>query len=105
METINDLVAKMAHYDIPDYMRQSLAGYILNGHQVGGFLAALLSNDLKKTFNDADDQNALVVGGYMKFLYNQAPAACWGSEKNFVGWREVGGLTGYLSAIQNRSRS
>lgn len=79
---------------IPDYMIDGLRRYIENGVQPGDFLTALLSNDLFRTFERADDTNSRAVRNYVQFLYNYAPGECWGSEERFKAWLKSGGLTG-----------
>lgn len=80
------LIQKMDARGIPDYMQNSLARYIMEGTPVGGFLMALLSNDLRKTFEKADEVNQQRVYNYVMFLYNDAPGGCWGSKEIVKGW-------------------
>lgn len=73
---------------VPEHCCDSLAGYITGEHKyVGGFLAALLSNNLKDTFARADDINRDAIFQYLRFLHNYAPSGCWGSEERFFDWR------------------
>lgn len=93
MPDINETRAK-AHEMLPSYMVPGVLGYIERGEPVGGFLSALFSNDLRGTFERADDTNQRAVLTYMKFLYGYAPAGCWGSPERFEKWQEQGGLEG-----------
>jgi hypothetical protein len=68
--------------------------YIEHGIRPGGFLSALLSNDLKETFARADDVNSKCVRNYIQFFYSTAPNACWGSPELMQEWVRVGGLQG-----------
>jgi hypothetical protein len=79
---------------IPAHMQSGLLGYIERGEPVGGFLSALLSNDLRGTFERADDINLEAIRAYMVFLYNHVPAGCWGSKARFEAWQDNGGLAG-----------
>ena len=79
---------------IPEHMREGVDFYITVGGPTGHFLTALFSNDLRETFDRADDINAAGIRDYMRFLYTYAPAGCWGSEANFQRWRKQGGLRG-----------
>lgn len=74
---------------IPDYMHTGLVDYITEGNPVGGFLHAILSNDLKRACNAADDNNQKVIYDYVLFLYNFAPAACWGSPERVEQWMKL----------------
>lgn len=71
---------------IPAYMVGGLVLYIVHKKKPGDFLCAVLRNDLRAAFERADAMNFLIVGRYVKFLYNSAPANCWGSEENFKRW-------------------
>ncbi len=79
---------------IPSHMQGAMERYIENGESVGGFLSALLSNDLRETFSRADDTNQRAVLAYVQFLYNYAPSGCWGSRERFDKWQAQGGLNG-----------
>lgn len=79
---------------LPAHMRESVLDYIETGAPVGGFLTALLSNDLRGTFERADEQNRAAVFVYLSFLYNHAPSQCWGSPQRLRDWQERGGLKG-----------
>ena len=81
-------------YDIPDYMQDGLRRYIEKGVPPGHFLTAVLSNNLRETFARADDVNRHRVWNYLKYLYNGAPAGCWGTPDKVNQWIKVGGLNG-----------
>lgn len=78
---------------IPDYMIGGLRRYIENGIAPGSFLTAVLSNDLRRSFDCADDENGRRIGDYVRFLYSYAPSQCWGSPDKFEAWCKQGGLT------------
>ena len=71
---------------IPDYMRGGLIRYVLHGISPGGFLSAVLSNDLREAVGRADETNQQALVHYVRFLYNYAPVGCWGSAKRFEEW-------------------
>jgi hypothetical protein len=52
----------------------------------GEFLQAVLANDLKDACGRADSTNVHLLPVYVTFLYNKAPAACWGSREAIVAW-------------------
>jgi hypothetical protein len=81
-------------YNIPRYMYGGIVRWIRNGIPPGHFLSNLLKNDLRRTFEKADENNILVIKNYLMFLYNEAPSECWGSEKNFNNWIKQGGSLG-----------
>lgn len=77
---------------IPEYMIGGLRRYIEHGVPPGSFLTALLSNDLRGTFECADDENRKCVENYVRFLYNYGPSECWGSRARFDAWCKSGGI-------------
>jgi len=81
------LKAQMDKRGIPAYMHAGLLRWILYGIPPGDFLTALLSNDLRRTFEKADDTNVRCIQNYLIFLYNDAPSGCWGSKENFKSWK------------------
>lgn len=64
----------------------ALLRYIRDGSPVGGFLTALLSNDLKETCARADWENRPAIPALVLWLYNEAPASCWGSPAAVEAW-------------------
>lgn len=87
---IQNEMIKMEHefygMTIPKYMRNPLAEYVINHKSVGGFLKALLSNNLFETYEYADDNNIRNIPAYLNYLYNHAPSGCWGSLENYQAW-------------------
>lgn len=64
---------------IPDYMMEGLALYIEKGIEPGGFLSAVICNNLSEAVGRADDTNIRNIPAYCSYLYNEAPSDCWGS--------------------------
>jgi hypothetical protein len=56
----------------------------------GGFLYAVLSNDLEQACARADGQNRYLLYDIMFYLFNEPtiPAECWGSPKRVKAWVE-----------------
>ena len=79
---------------IPGHMRDTARLYIERGIGGGGFFTALVSNDLMNAFRKADDENTAAMRNWVGFLYNEAPAACYGSPERVRDWIEAGGLEG-----------
>ncbi len=73
-------------FEIPAYMMGGLKRYIEHGIAPGHFLTAVLCNDLCESVSRADDCNAANLPAYIGYLYNEAPAACWGSHEKFRAW-------------------
>lgn len=81
-------------HTLPAHMQGLVLDYIYKGQNPGGFLEALVSNDLREAFLQADDINRMSIEAYVRFLYSYAPALCWGSYQAVQDWVEVGGIEG-----------
>jgi hypothetical protein len=74
---------------IPDRMMGALQRYVEFGAVPGDFLCAVIENDLSKAVGMADSENARNLPAYVGYLYNEAPAPCWGSPAKLVAWVEA----------------
>ena len=79
---------------IPTHMIGGMSRYLSRGILSGGFLTAMLCNDLRDACFRADDQNRLRLSDYVNFLYNYAPSESWGSPEKVDAWIDSGGLYG-----------
>ncbi len=85
----------MISYDkIPEHCRAGMKRYIEEGAIPGGFLKAVICNNLVDTFTRADGINAVRVYDYVLFLCNEITGETWGSEKIMLAWHKKGGLKG-----------
>ena len=75
-------------------MLVAIENYIEHGQSVGGFLQAVISNNLKESFQRADDENRKNLVAFVDFLTWEAPATCWGSSEKYSDWVKSGGLSG-----------
>jgi len=73
----------------PEDIRIALAHYVVHGRRVGGFLTAVLENNLLKALTRADDTNFKKIGAIVAYVANRIPQACWGDSATYLGW--VGG--------------
>jgi len=71
---------------IPEHMMASLHRYIEKRIPPGGFLTAVLTNDLAEACGRADDDNLRILPAYIAYLYNEAPGGCWGSPESVKSW-------------------
>lgn len=69
-------------------VQRALLAYILDRHPIGDFLRAVLSNDLREAVGRADEINGLALRALVRWLYNEAPGACWGSPDAVARWLE-----------------
>jgi hypothetical protein len=79
---------------IPEHCRHGMKDYIERGVVPGGFLCSVLENSLVDAFGKADLVNQKALLDYASFLYNEAPADCWGSAEDIILWSKAGGLEG-----------
>ncbi len=75
------------NYDmLPEHIRGTVKRYIEEGVPTGGFLQAVISNDLKESFAQADDINRKRMFDIVLFFYNEAPGPCWGTPERYQDW-------------------
>ena len=67
----------------------SLERYIQHGIPTGGFLEAVISNNLQDACRRADEQNRYRLFDIVAWLYNEAPIECWGSPEAYIAWIEL----------------
>jgi hypothetical protein len=83
------------NYDrLPAHMQGDARAYVERGFPQGGFLTAVLSNDLVGAFSSADSVNAWAMQDWATWLYNDAPEQCHGSPEKVQAWIGRGGLQG-----------
>lgn len=73
-------------FQIPSYMMEGLTDYVKRGVPPGGFLTAVICNDLKEAVGRADEDNFHNIQAYVGYFYNVAPAECWGSAERMNKW-------------------
>jgi hypothetical protein len=78
-----------------EHAQEAMAAYIDHGRVPSDFLSAVLTNNLRRTFETADSINLAAIHQYLLFLYNDAPAECWGSLSRVERWVAKGGLAGF----------
>lgn len=64
----------------------ALTRYINDGIPPGGFLTAVIQNDLKMAVSRADLDNQACLVAIVRLLYNHAPAGCWGRTGAVEDW-------------------
>ena len=69
----------MIRSHMPERFTGALNRYFREGVHPGGFMMAVLRNDLKEAFGAADDDAVRELPGVVSWLYNYAPMGHWGS--------------------------
>ena len=77
---------------LPEHIRAGVQRYVERGIIPGDFLQAVICNNLKESFERADDINQNRMFDIVKFFYNEVPGSCWGSKERMMKWNEKGGL-------------
>jgi len=73
---------------LPKHIRYGMQQYIEHGDIPGNFLRQVICNRLVHAFGAADSINTEHMRDIVTFMYNEAPAPCWGSEKIMYKWSE-----------------
>ncbi len=84
MDTFDNLPSEYAV--IPQSTIGGLARYVEQGIPPGGFLTAVLENNLKESFARADDDNIRAMHKIVMLIYNHIPGNCWGSREEVDAW-------------------
>lgn len=76
---------------LPDVSQEALKRYFLYALPPGSFLTSLLSNHpWTLVVSRADHWNKPVLGKYLEWLQEYAPAGSWGSEEAVQAWLAKG---------------
>lgn len=71
---------------IPPIIKESLIAYVLQGRPTGGFLHAVLSNDLMQAMDKADDINRYRLFDICQYIYEKLPHTSYGNKENVTEW-------------------
>lgn len=71
---------------LPPELSESLRAYADDGRPLGGFLEAVVSNDLVLAAMRADHLNRELLFDLAGYVYNDMPATCWGSRRIYELW-------------------
>ena len=71
---------------VPQHLIDSLYRYANEGYETGGFLKAVLANDLMEAINRADHESLPQLKAICQFIYNELPAPCHGSYAKVAEW-------------------
>lgn len=83
------VIDKVDYSMLPEYMQEPAREYVELGHRPGDFLYEVLCNNLVNAFGRADETNFDRMHVWARWLFNEAPASCWGSPEKVKAWLEV----------------
>lgn len=71
---------------IPQATKETIDNYVTHGWEPGGFVGAVLSNDLCGAFCCADQYNRAAMFDIVSYCYNEIPSEAWGSPGRVYKW-------------------
>ena len=71
---------------IPRHTLGGIKRYVENRIPPGGFLTAVLENNLRKSFGQADKENREALFEIVCHCYKELPYDCWGSPEKVKNW-------------------
>lgn len=74
---------------LPEALREGARRWIEGGIVPGGFLCAVIRNNLVESFFRADDENCANMIRIVRWWYNEPPSTCWGSMEKFNAWKDL----------------
>jgi hypothetical protein len=77
---------RLLESNVPETLHSGLVEYFAARRPTGGFLRAVLENDLREACVRADDVNRWHVADLVVFLNNYAPSPAWGSPAAVDAW-------------------
>lgn len=77
---------------LPEHIQGAAQRYVEHGIAPGGFLTAVICNDLFGAVGRADSTNRRALPEICQFWYAEAPGVCWGSPERMERWMNSGGL-------------
>ena len=75
-------------YNIPDHTQSALTKYIEQGIPTGGFLNAVLRNNLADAMATADTFNMYYLKDIVTWVWNHALSNSWGDTPTINAWLE-----------------
>lgn len=97
--TMSSLQHAMEDENLPESLRDGLMAYCAEGREPGGFMRAVLENDLAGAVFRADLKNQRTIVQFVNFLNGRVPNDCWGSKEKVSRWIKDGGMRGYYKSL------
>ncbi len=80
------LRGRLADCHVPLHLWDGVIEYVVARRPVGGFLTAVLENDLREAAARADEASLAGLGHLLVFLNNYVTGRCWGSPATVAAW-------------------
>ncbi len=78
-----------AYHFIGRAILEGINRFVLRHQPVGGFLTAVLSNNLREALAQADPNNATIMLQIVSYCHNEIPGSCWGSPEKVKAWLDM----------------
>ena len=82
----------------PVHTLDALHCFVTYRKRPGGFVLAVLRNDLVGAFRAADQPNLRGLGDVLRYLHQEVPSSCWGSAAKVEAWLANSPGTGQMDA-------
>jgi hypothetical protein len=69
-----------------DEIKEAMDRYANTGCPLGGFLTAVMENNLMEAFGRADEDNTRDMREIVAYVYNEMPGTCHGSPEIVAEW-------------------
>ena len=83
---MNEKSYQFQEFYIPERMMGGIKRYLEYGIPPGGFLTAIIENNLSLAVQQADSENLRNIPAYVAYFWNKCPLGCWGSPKKMEDW-------------------
>jgi hypothetical protein len=78
--------AGLAESKVPDHLREGLMLYVAQGILPGGFMQAVLANNLREAMRRGSYGGIVALPALVDFLTWHLPAEAWGSVAHVLAW-------------------
>jgi hypothetical protein len=85
-QLVAHIVGALPDSGIPDHLRDGLVRYFADGILPGGFLQAVLCNNLREAVVRANPGGEFTFRALVEFLQWQTPPEAWGSVARVLAW-------------------
>ena len=75
---------------LPPHLQGGVKRYVEQGIQPGGFLTAVIENNLQLAVGHADPVSLAALRDITRFFYNELPSKCWGTREKRKLWMKTG---------------
>ncbi len=79
---------------IPARVQNAIDGHVETGCGTGGFVKAVLENNLSQAIGAADPECSAILREIVEYVHWEIPGNCHGSVKKVKEWQDKGGEKG-----------